>query len=984
MRVLNKTKYVLGLLYLILFLTNSNFLKAQKEIVPTMKISNGAVNETPVKIETFNVDIKVVGQIAITTLDITYRNNNNRILEGDFNFPLGEGQTVSRFALDINGKLREGVVVDKAVGRKTFEAIVRRGVDPGLLEKTEGNNFRARIYPIPAMGTRRVVIAFEQELTDKGAFDLFLLPLKITEIVKKFTLHAEVIKNKVSLNQETNQLTNLTFTKWNDSYIANLDLNDYTPDKQIALSFPHVTDSVKVYTTSINNNVDSSYFYINLRPTSKVKEKVLPSQIVILWDNSNSAQSRDIEKELSVLESYIQKIGNVTVQLVPFNITTEKADTVNVFNGNCEQLKQAIKNIEYDGGTSFGSIDISKLKADEILLFSDGISNFGETTPKFSNIPINVISSSQIANHSFLTYIAQRMGGVYLNLNKLTTIEASKILTTSSFQFISAVVENGAVSNIYPSIPCQIGNSFSLAGIMKGREATITLNFGFGTTVVYSKKATVLLEKSSELDFLGRIWAEKKIAELSINEETNKAEINKMGKEFGIVTPNTSLIVLETLADYLQYEIVPPVEMQNEYFAQLNTKESEAKTKVQNHINFVVDLSTEQSKWWNTKYPILLNETPKKSKQTGSRLYRKNTRNRLTQTEITQDAEVSEDLVIRTEDNLNSTIEVQSDTVVLLKNKEVVNQVKSDFQLNAWDPQTPYLKVLEYALKGQEYQTYLKLKKEYGSTPSFYIDASDYFLKLNNKVLAKKILSNLAEIEIESPQLLRVLGEKLKSLSCTNDAVIVYERVLKLKEEEPQSYRDLGLAYEANGNHQKAISTLYEVVKKEWDGRFRGIELIVMNEINNIIAQNPTLNYSFIDKRLVKKEPVDIRVEITWDTDNCDIDLWVTDPSGEKCFYSNKLTKLGGKISNDFTGGYGPEEFMLKKAITGQYQVQANYYGTRSQTILAPVSIHVAFILNFGKPNQKKQEITIRLENKKDVIDIGKFSFETEVQPKSH
>jgi len=165
------------------------------------------------------------------------------------------------------------------------------------------------------------------------------------------------------------------------------------------------------------------------------------------------------------------------------------------------------------------------------------------------------------------------------------------------------------------------------------------------------------------------------------------------------------------------------------------------------------------------------------------------------------------------------------------------------------------------------------------------------------------------------------------------------------------------------------------VVDQEWDERFHEIELIVMNEINSIIARHPSLKYSFIDKRLIKKEPVDIRVEITWDTDNCDIDLWVTDPLGEKCYFSNPLSHLGGKISKDITQGYGPEEFMLRKAVTGKYVVEANYYGTSAQTLLTPVSIHVAFITNFGKANQERQEATIRLDNTKEVIDIGKFSF---------
>ena len=158
----------------------------QIAVNPIMKVSNlNNITENPMRLDILMIDIKVIGQIAVTTLDMTYYNSNSRIMEGEFNFPLGEGQTISRFALDINGTLREGVVVEKEQGRKTFEAVVRKGIDPGLLEMTKGNNFRMRVYPLPAKGTRRIVLAFEQELTDKGENDLYLLPLKIDEACRQ-------------------------------------------------------------------------------------------------------------------------------------------------------------------------------------------------------------------------------------------------------------------------------------------------------------------------------------------------------------------------------------------------------------------------------------------------------------------------------------------------------------------------------------------------------------------------------------------------------------------------------------------------------------------------------------------------------------------------------------------------------------------------------------------------------------------------------
>ena len=962
-------------------------------IRPAMKVNNlRNGNENPMRLDKLSVDIRIVGQIAVTTLDMTYYNPNSRVMEGEFNFPLGEGQTVSRFALDIDGTLREGVVVDKEQGRKTFEAIVRRGVDPGLLEKTEGNNFRMRVYPLPAKGTRRVVIAFEQELTNKGNYDLYVLPLNITESINKFAVHVEVIKNKVTVDTEHSGLINLAFNKWNDSYVANLEQNNFVPDKQIALSFPHTGNSERVFTAVADQHSDSSYFYVNIRPEFTQQIKTLPKRITLLWDNSNSALNRNPEKEIAVLDNYIGKIGNLTVELVPFNIKTGKPEVYEIQNGKWDNLKTALKAMVYDGGTSLGCLDFTKFKSDEILLVTDGITTFGNAEPKFSHTPVYTINSNIAAHPYFLTYIAQQTGGVYIDLNKFSTDEALLKLTHTDFHFISAQVKEGQVTGIYPTLPSPFYNTFNLAGKLHGKSAMLVLNFGFGSTITYSKTVNITADNSVDPAILSRLWAEKKIAELSLNEEKNNDEITRTGKQFGIVTSNTSLIVFERIDDYLNNDIVPPADLQTRYFEMKAQRDNERVDKQKEHLGKVIKWSDEQSKWWSTDF-----QNPTPIKKNGKK-------NRLTAPVIKYDREVKDEELLKTQEELNNTkvrISVsdvkgndEANGMDIADVKQAVTQElsgslpgvisqsnsktvsNSTIELSAWDPQTPYLKVLQYATAGTEYATYLKLKKEYGSTPAFYADAADFFSKSGKKDTAITIISNLAELQLESPQLLRLLGNKLLDLKCTAAAVKVFEKVLKLKGEEPQSYRDLGLAYEANGNYQLAIQTLYEVVKKNWDNRFPGIELIVMNEINNIIALHPGLDYSFIDKRLIKKEPVSIRVSLTWDTDNCDMDLWVTDPNGQKCFFQNKLTRIGGKISTDFINGYGPEEFMLRKALNGKYLVQANYYGIHSQSLLAPVNLHLVFITNYGKPNQKKQEVTIRLENKQDVIDVGKFSFE--------
>jgi hypothetical protein len=203
----------------------------------------------------------------------------------------------------------------------------------------------------------------------------------------------------------------------------------------------------------------------------------------------------------------------------------------------------------------------------------------------------------------------------------------------------------------------------------------------------------------------------------------------------------------------------------------------------------------------------------------------------------------------------------------------------------------------------------------------------------------------------------------------------VFEEVKNMRPEEPQSFRDLALILEKRGEYPAALRLLQHIVKTKWDDRFRDIEVIALVEMNHLLTKYEELKNQ-VDKKYMYSMPVDTRVILTWDTDNCDIDLWVTDPYGEKCFYSHPLTQLGGRISKDCTGGYGPEEFMLKAAHKGKYKVQANYYGSRGVTVTGPTTIQLKMYTNYGKPNEKVVEITRRLESTKEILDIGEFVIE--------
>lgn len=115
---------------------------------------------------------------------------------------------------------------------------------------------------------------------------------------------------------------------------------------------------------------------------------------------------------------------------------------------------------------------------------------------------------------------------------------------------------------------------------------------------------------------------------------------------------------------------------------------------------------------------------------------------------------------------------------------------------------------------------------------------------------------------------------------------------------------------------------------------------------------------------------------INWNKNETDIDLWVTDPRGEKCFYSNPTTVAGGRISNDFTTGFGPEQFMLKKAPSGEYKIEVNYYGDQQLSITGPTTVMAEIYTRYSTGVQQRKIINLQMPgDSREGVLIGSFSF---------
>lgn len=115
----------------------------------------------------------------------------------------------------------------------------------------------------------------------------------------------------------------------------------------------------------------------------------------------------------------------------------------------------------------------------------------------------------------------------------------------------------------------------------------------------------------------------------------------------------------------------------------------------------------------------------------------------------------------------------------------------------------------------------------------------------------------------------------------------------------------------------------------------------------------------------------DMRVVMSWDADETDVDLHVTEPSGEEAYYGHRRTRSGGDVSKDITDGYGPEEYMLRKAPSGGYRIRAHYFASHQQEVFGPATATATIFTDWGRPNQDFQTLSIRLDKAREMIELG-------------
>jgi len=293
------------------------------------------------------INILIDNNYATVKVMQIFHNHTNRDLEGQYVFIVPSEAAISDFAIWDNQVRIPGVVMEKKRARRIYEETVWRMKDPGLLETTDDasqmHHFKARIYPIPAGGTKRLEMEYTQKLDMSRLRTYFNFPLKPTyykpQRCSKFKVNVVIESNhnlrdfkkyysKYPIEIKSNEPGRMVLAGEGRDVLLDENISfEYSADVE-GMHFDYLTfrnadryvydpDPYHGYKYRDKSGYIFTSIIYNLTPAAKVGRG---RDIVVLLDISLSMQWKRLEQAYSALEYFLKNLNeNDRLQVIVFN-----------------------------------------------------------------------------------------------------------------------------------------------------------------------------------------------------------------------------------------------------------------------------------------------------------------------------------------------------------------------------------------------------------------------------------------------------------------------------------------------------------------------------------------------------------------------------------------------------------------------------------------------------------------------------------------
>ncbi len=501
---------------------------------PASPIALMAADGKELELTAVDAQSVVAGPLAFTQLKLVFHNPEPRVIEGRFRIALPAGASVSRFAMKIGDRWQEGEMLEKAKARRIYEDFLHKRVDPALLEQGVGNAFSARVFPIPAGGDKEIIVSYAQPLEAVGDT---LVPLRGLKEIGTLRLG-------VSTDASTPKRATIHKTA-------------FTPDADFTLDEAFVS----------SHGLRSGNLIVSrVAVMKRVASEPLRGGVFLV--DTSASRALDLHRQVRMLQAMLSKMGRHKVLIAGFDQTVVTiydgpADGFAVKHGNAIVRRRAMGASNLEHALRWAGPVAERRQLERIVLLGDGVVTAGADGKRLLAV------ARKLGKRGIERLDVVAFGGIRDD-------EGMRALVTAGLARDGVVLDSQRGSsdtwrrlNLATRSGVRIAVAGArwwwprtLDGVQPGDEVLVHAELPAGKPVSISvdgRKVGGLRFVNAARPLVERSWARAKIASLAERERRHgksqklKREITRLSTEYRVLSPYTSLLVLETQADYDRY-----------------------------------------------------------------------------------------------------------------------------------------------------------------------------------------------------------------------------------------------------------------------------------------------------------------------------------------------------------------------------------------------------------------------------------------------
>jgi hypothetical protein len=547
--------------------------EADSPLVPRSQFCGGALvaidpngQEAQLSLRKYHVDVHVEDGFARTTIDQTYFNQDQRRLEGTFYFPLPPDASLSRLAMYVDGELMEGGMAEREQARAVYETIVRRKKDPALLEWVDGSTFKMRVFPLEGRQEKRIVLSYTQKLPSLYGRMTYRFPGGHNlQTVRDWSFHA-LVKDGAALKWKSDTHL-LTPTLQGQDLVLDAEAHDVKVDRDVAVELTDKAAAGEVVRFATAEQEGNRYLMLRYRPTLHGKAHRQRRDWVFLFESSADRDPLLARVQVDVVRTLLENAEHDDTFCILTAGSRVRAFAAEPRPATRDNVKEAVAFLEDThlvgaldlGGALAAAAPVVKAAKNPYLVhLGSGLAAVGERGQDalLKRLPDGTtyvgVGVGKRWSRDFMKAAAEQTGGYFTQINpdeqvawrafdlfatlgtpRLLDVQVVDNAEKAQFRCLAGSLAQGeevcAVTRVAADVP--VPETVTVSGTLDGKPFT---------------KELAVKDAAAHADYLPRTWAKLEIEHLLAEDQVkNKAEVVALSKATYVMTPFTSLLVLE-------------------------------------------------------------------------------------------------------------------------------------------------------------------------------------------------------------------------------------------------------------------------------------------------------------------------------------------------------------------------------------------------------------------------------------------------------